>query len=199
MRASLAVEVKEAFERVFRRPARTMTPKQRAGELKKIENKIRPLISACDGLSFEGIDDLNEEMPNAYSDISGQFEPAIVRLREFIPALREEIEMLRSAHGMEFHHRGGRSTDPRIRAVAVQLADLYARYQHKIPAHRTSPDTGRMISGFNRFAADAFEHFLPKSAGPPRALRTALQDVAARLDWSSEAGTREAKTRQPLL
>ena len=95
---------------------------------------------------------------------------------------------------MKSHDRGGPASDPRVQAAVVRLAEIYVKYQKAIPTHTTSPATGISISAFDSFVRGAFRHFLyrayPELFGPRsqlrRAIRSALQQTAARIYWGDD-------------
>jgi hypothetical protein len=187
-RLSLAKTVGETFKTIFSRPVYGLTPTQRSHELRKLLDRSIALIETFDGLGYDARRELSilEEQ-----EVKGLIAPAIERVRTFVPVIESKANDLAVARTMRPSDLGGPRTDPRTLAVTTRLSDIFTRHSGKLPTHRTSHYTGKPISQFNRFAIHAFQHFLGAQVPPKRALRDAMQHVAARLDWTDVAEGRD--------
>lgn len=192
-------EVWNAFRQVFARPARVMTPKQRARKLRDLGKRLTSAVSAYDALTLEVISTIDELQ--AGHPMQSSIDSAIEIIRAHLNPISQRASELESIQGMAPHDRGGPVSDPRVRAIAERLAEIYSQFSREVPTHRTSPATGLSISPFDRFAGGAIKHFLHRvypalfdqRGRPKKTIVSALQHAAARIDRTEEV--QEARRR----
>ena len=192
-RRLLAREVVGALRSTFDRPAHLKTAKQKAAAIRRVAKTLERSVEAYRDLSTDIIQEL-DELVDAGNASMGDPERAIRWLAIYATSLQEAASQLEESHGMRSHDRGGPASDPRVREAVVRLADIYVKYQKAVPTHTTSPATGVSKSSFDSFVQGAFGHFLyrayPELFGakkrPGRAIRSAMQHTAARIDWTDD-------------
>jgi hypothetical protein len=182
-RTSIAKDVTATFQRTFGRPAHGLTLAQLSTQLQKLGDRSNALTQAFDNMGYDAIRELGTLLEEN-SDLRGPIDPAITRIRMYASAIKGKVRTLIAAGRIRPSETGGPRTDPRVLSAAVGLAAIFARRRKRVPTHRTSPATGNPISQFNRFALQAFKHFLPSHSQSKHALHVAMQQAAARLDWT---------------
>jgi hypothetical protein len=192
-RLSLAKTVGETFKTIFSRPVYGLTPIQRSHKLRKLRDRSTALIETFDGLGYDVLRELSL-LDDQGQGVEGPIEPAIDRIRTFVPVIESKEKDLAAAGTMRLSDLGGPRTDTRIGAATTRLADIFTRYARQSPTHSVDPDTDEPISRYNLFGTHAFEHFLEGHMPPEYVLRDAMRHSAARI-YRGEPPRRAAKNK----
>lgn len=158
---------------------------------------VEAFASACE--AYEALDEearVHLEEMHEPDALRRTFSSLFESCTAFAPDLKACIEAF-DEHAKEMKETGGGpARDPRILSLVQGLAELFVRHFSEAPTHTIAPGDGFPASPFNRFVEDVRRHFLREvdvtdAAFTDTAFADAMQDVAARLDWSEDLENRD--------